>query len=44
MIKEKYQIKISNRFADLEHLNESLDINSAWKVLETISRPQPKKI
>jgi hypothetical protein len=28
-VKEKYQVEISNRFAALENLDESLDINSA---------------
>jgi hypothetical protein len=44
--KEKYQMKISNRFAALENLDESLGINSEClgKVLDTTSRPQPKKI
>jgi hypothetical protein len=30
-VKEKYQVEISNRFATLESLNKSLDINHAWK-------------
>jgi hypothetical protein len=30
-IKEKYQVEISNRFVALENLDDSLDINSAWK-------------
>jgi len=30
-VKEKYQVEISNRFAALENLDESLDINSAWE-------------
>jgi hypothetical protein len=30
-VKEKYQVEISNRFADLESLDESLDINNAWE-------------
>jgi hypothetical protein len=30
-VKEKYQVEISNRFADLEGLDESFDINNAWK-------------
>jgi hypothetical protein len=29
--REKYQIKISNRFAALENLNDSDDINRAWE-------------
>jgi hypothetical protein len=35
-VKEKYQMEISNRFLDLENFDESLGINSAWKVLEKI--------
>jgi len=27
----KYQIKISNKFAALENLNDSEDINRAWE-------------
>jgi hypothetical protein len=30
-VKEKYQVVISNRFAALENLDESLDINTAWE-------------
>jgi hypothetical protein len=30
-VKEKYQVEISNRFAALESLDESFDINSAWE-------------
>jgi hypothetical protein len=30
-VKEKYQREISNRFAALETLDESSDINNAWK-------------
>jgi hypothetical protein len=29
-VKEKYQMEISNRFAALENLDQSLDINSGW--------------
>jgi hypothetical protein len=29
-VKEKYKVEISDRFAALENLDESLDINSAW--------------
>jgi hypothetical protein len=42
-VKEKYQLEISNRFAALESLDVSFDINNA-KVLEKTSRPQPKII
>jgi hypothetical protein len=30
-VKEMYQVKISSRFVALENLDESRDINSAWK-------------
>jgi hypothetical protein len=30
-IKEKYQVEISNRFAALESLDESFDIDNAWE-------------
>jgi hypothetical protein len=30
-VKEKYQGEISNRFAGLESLDESFDINNAWE-------------
>jgi hypothetical protein len=30
-VKEKYQVEILNRFAALESLDESFDINKAWE-------------
>jgi hypothetical protein len=30
-VKEKYQAEISNRFAALECLDESFDINNSWE-------------
>jgi hypothetical protein len=30
-VREKYQVEISNRFAALECLDESFDINNAWE-------------
>jgi len=30
-VKKQYQVGISNRFAALENLDESLDIKSAWE-------------
>jgi hypothetical protein len=30
-VKEKYQVETSNRFAALESLDDSFQINSAWK-------------
>jgi hypothetical protein len=29
-LKEQYQVKISNRFAPLENLDDDMDINRAW--------------
>jgi hypothetical protein len=44
-VKEKYQVEISNRFAALESLDESFDINNILgRLLKKISRPQPKII
>jgi hypothetical protein len=43
-VKEKYQVETSNRFAALESIDESFDINNVGKVLEKISRHQPKII
>jgi len=31
MVRTPYQIKVSNRFTALEILNDSQDINMAWK-------------
>jgi hypothetical protein len=37
-VKRKYQVEISNRFAALESLDESLDINSVWaRIRENIT-------
>jgi hypothetical protein len=33
MLKEKYQVEMSNRFAALEYLGESFDINIAWEII-----------
>jgi hypothetical protein len=30
-VKEKYHVEISNRFAALESLDESFDINNTWE-------------
>jgi hypothetical protein len=32
-VKEKYQVEILNRFATLESLDESFDINNAWECI-----------
>jgi len=31
-VRKQYQIKITNRFAAFENLNESKDINRAWDI------------
>jgi hypothetical protein len=33
VLKEKYQIEISNRFAVLEILDENFDINNVWEII-----------
>jgi hypothetical protein len=33
MIKKKYQVEVSNRFAALESLDESFDVNNAWEII-----------
>jgi predicted lipase len=43
-VRKQYQIKISNRFAAMENLNDSEDINRAWKKLKRISKPQLKRV
>jgi hypothetical protein len=35
---KQYQIKISNRFAALENLNDGEDINRAWKNIKKNSK------
>jgi hypothetical protein len=30
-VKEQYQVKISNKFANLENLGDDMDINRAWE-------------
>jgi hypothetical protein len=44
-VKEKYEVENSNRFAALESLDESFDINNAWEsIREKTSRLKPKII
>jgi DNA repair exonuclease SbcCD ATPase subunit len=44
-VNEKYQVEISSRFAALENLDESMDINSAWKSFrENIKRLAEAKL
>jgi hypothetical protein len=33
-VRREYQIRMSNRFATVENLNDSTDINSAWGNIE----------
>jgi hypothetical protein len=40
--KEKYQVKISNRFATLENLDVDVDSKRAWEMAR-ISKFQPKR-
>jgi hypothetical protein len=42
-VKEKYQVEISNRFAALWNLNESLGINSAWESVRESSKTSAKE-
>jgi hypothetical protein len=41
-VKEKYQVEISNRFADLESLDECFDINNAWESITENITISPK--
>ena len=44
-VRKQYQIKISNRFADLENLSDSEDINSTWENIKgNIKEPQLKSL
>jgi hypothetical protein len=41
-VRKQYQIKISNRFAALQNLNVSEDINRAWENIR-VSKSQLKR-
>ena len=41
-IRKQYQIKIINRFAALENLNSSKDINRAWENTKESIKPSAK--
>jgi len=43
-IRKQYRIKISNRFAALENISDSEDINRAWENLKRISKSQLKRV
>jgi hypothetical protein len=32
-LKEQYEVKISNRFAALEYLDDNVDISRDWKII-----------
>jgi hypothetical protein len=34
--KEQYRVEISNRFTSLENLDDEVNINRAWELLERI--------
>jgi len=40
---KQYQIKISNRFAALENLSDSEDINRAWEKIDENIKPSAKE-
>jgi hypothetical protein len=44
VVEVKYQIEISNRFAALETLDESFDINNAWESIRKNIKTQAKII
>jgi hypothetical protein len=41
--KEQYQVECSNRFAALENLYDDVDINRVRKLLENMSKFQPRR-
>jgi hypothetical protein len=42
-VKAKHQVEISNRFAALESLDESFDINNAWESIRENIKTSAKK-
>jgi hypothetical protein len=42
-VRKQYQIKISNRSAAVENLNDSKDINRAWENIEESIKPSAKE-
>jgi hypothetical protein len=43
-VRKQYQIKISNRYAALENLNASEDINRAWENIKEITKSHLKRV
>ena len=42
--RQEYKIKISNRFAALENLNDSDDINRAWNNIKENTKTSSKTV
>jgi hypothetical protein len=42
-VKEKYQVKITNRFAALENCDDNVDMNTAWENIRENIKLQPKR-
>jgi hypothetical protein len=42
-VKEKYKVEISNRFAALENLDDSMDINSVWESIRENTKLSAKE-
>jgi hypothetical protein len=44
-VKEEYQVKITNRFADLENFDDNVDMNRAWEnIRENIKTSAKERI
>jgi glycine betaine/choline ABC-type transport system substrate-binding protein len=43
-VKEQYQVTIRNKFAALENLEDSGDINGAWDNIRGTSKLWPKRV
>jgi hypothetical protein len=42
--KEKYRVEVSNRFAALKELDAEVEINTAWEMIERISKCHPERV
>ena len=43
-VRKQYQIEITNRFAALENISDSEDINRAWQDIKRILKPQVEQL
>ena len=43
-VRKQYQIKISNRFADLENLREGGGINRVWESIKNVKKKSDKEL